>query len=333
MRASSLPEVRMPRFRALTVALAFFALPLAMQNPARAEWPERTITIVVPFGAGGPGDVVARILAAELAKRLNQSVIVENRVGASGNIALTAVARAAPDGYTLTAMSNVILINPLVHNVPYDPLTDFAPVAYLGASPNAIVASPASGITTLDQLIAKARANPGKLTFATAGIGSVSQLAVELLKVRTNIDMIHVPYGGAAPSMQAAASNTTDLASIAVGGLVGNIRAGMVKALVQTGAERLPDLPDVPTMQEAGIPNAVVETWQMLLAPAKTPEPVIAKLTEVTRAAMTDPEVQARIRKTGVQPGYAGPEQLHARMAKEMPMWKEIVDRAGIKQD
>ena len=324
----------MPRSRALTLCvLAFFALLAAMQSPARAEWPERTITIVVPFGAGGPGDVVARLLAAELSKRLKTSVIVENRVGASGNIALTAVARANPDGYTLTAMSNVILINPLVHNVSYDPLKDFAPVAYLGASPNAILASPASGITSLDQLIAKARANPGKLTYATAGVGSVSQLAVELLKARTNIDMIHVPYGGAAPSLQAAASNTTDLASIAVGGLVGNIRAGMVKALVQTGAERLPELPEVPTTQEAGIPNAVVETWQMLLAPAKTPEPVIAKLTEATRASMTDPEVQARMRKAGVQPGYAGPNDLHARMAKEIPMWKEIVDRAGIKKE
>jgi tripartite-type tricarboxylate transporter receptor subunit TctC len=321
-------------FRALALCLLTFSgLLFGWSNPARAEWPARTITIIVPFGAGGPGDVIARILAAELAKRLNQTVIVENRVGASGNIALTAVSRAAPDGYTLTAMSNVILINPLVHNVPYDPLKDFAPVAYLGASPNAIVASPASGLTTLDQLIAKARTNPGKLTYATAGIGSVSQLAVELLKVRTNIDMIHVPYGGAAPSMQAAASNTTDLASIAVGGLVGNIRAGMVKALVQTGAERLPDLPDVPTMQEAGIPNAVVETWQMLLAPAKTPEPIIRKLTEAVRAAITDRQVQKHIRKVGVQPGYAGPEQLHARMTKEMPMWKEIVDRAGIKKE
>ena len=306
---------------------------VAAAPAARAEWPERTITIVVPFAAGGPADVVGRLLASELSKRLNQTVIVENRVGASGNIGLTAVSRAAPDGYTLTAMSNVILINPSVGRVQYDPLKDFAPVAYLGASPNAIIAAPNAGIDSIKQLIEKARANPGKLTYATAGVGSVSQLAVELLKVRAGLDMVHVPYAGASQSLQAAASNTTDLASVAIGGVIGNIKSGMVKALVQTGAERWPELTDVPTMQEAGIPNAVVETWQMLLAPAKTPQPVIAKLTQAVRAVMQNPEVQAKMRKIGFNAGYAGPEELHARMAKEMPMWKEIVERAGIKKE
>jgi tripartite-type tricarboxylate transporter receptor subunit TctC len=317
----------------LVCASALAALITASAQPARAEWPERTITIVVPFAAGGPGDVVGRLVASELAKKLNQSVIVENRVGASGNIGLTTVARAAPDGYTLTAMSNVILINPAVGKTPYDPLTDFAPVAYLGGSPNAIIASPKSGISTIQELIDKARANPGKLTYATAGVGSVSQLAVELLKLRAKIDMIHVPYAGASQSLQAAASNTTDTASVAIGGVVGNIKSGMVKALVQTGAERWPELPDVPTMQEAGIPNAVVETWQMLLAPAKTPEPVIKKLTDAVQAIMQDPGIQAKLQKVGLKPGYAGPQDLHARMAKEMPMWKEIVDRAGIRRE
>jgi tripartite-type tricarboxylate transporter receptor subunit TctC len=325
----------MSRHRALALCVsAFFALLFGIvPNTARAEWPERTITIVVPFAAGGPGDVVARLLASELAKQLNQSVIVENRVGASGSIGLMAVARAAPDGYTLTAMSNVILINPAVGKVSYDPLTDFAPVAYLGASPNAIITSPKSGIASIEDLIAKARANPGKLTFATAGVGSVSQLAVELLKVRANIDMIHVPYAGAAQALQAAASATTDVASVAVGGVIGNIRSGTVKALVQTGAARSPELPDVPTMQEAGIPNAVVETWQMLLAPAKTPAAVVKRLTEATRAVMQNTEVRARLAKVGLQAGYADPQELHARMTKEMPMWKEIVDRAGIKKE
>jgi tripartite-type tricarboxylate transporter receptor subunit TctC len=317
----------------LACASALAALFTASAQPARAEWPERTITIVVPFAAGGPGDVVGRLVASELAKKLNQSVIVENRVGASGNIGLTAVARAAPDGYTLTAMSNVILINPAVGKTPYDPLTDFAPVAYLGGSPNAIIAGPKSGISSIHELIEKARSNPGKLTYATAGVGSVSQLAVELLKLRAKIDMIHVPYAGASQSLQAAASSTTDIASVAIGGVVGNIKSGMVKALVQTGAERWPELPDVPTMQEAGIPNAVVETWQMLLAPAKTPEPVIKKLTDAVHSIMQDPEVQAKLQKAGLKAGYAGPEELHARMAKEMPMWKEIVDRAGIRKE
>ena len=161
----------------------------------------------------------------------------------------------------------------------------------------------------------------------------MSQLAVELLKVRANINMIHVPYAGASQSLQAAASGTTDTASVAVGGVIGNIQSGTVKALVQTGATRSPELPDVPTMQEMGIPNAVVETWQMLLAPAKTPEPIIKRLTEATRAVMDEPDVRARLEKVGLEAGYLGPNDLHARMAQEMPMWKEIVERAGIRKE
>lgn len=310
---------------------AIFATSL-LPTPASAAWPDRTITLIVPFAAGGPGDVAGRLLAAGLQKRLGQTVIVENRTGAVGDIGLGVAARAQPDGYTLVAISNVILINPNVRHVSYDPLKSFAPVAYLGASPNAIITGPKTGITSIADLIKKAKADPGKLTYATTGIGSVSHLAVELLKVRTGIKMTHVPYAGAAPALQAAASGTTDIASVSIGGVLGNIKSGMVKALVQTGSERWEDLPDVPTMKEAGIPDAVIETWQMLLAPAGTPEPIVKSLAEATRAVMQDPDTKAKMLKIGFRAGYAGPEALHARMAKELPMWKEIVDRAGIKK-
>src|SRR5262245_17986174 len=188
-----------------------------------AAWPDRTITIIVPFPPGGPNDLLGRLLAAELAPKLGQNVIVENRAGAVGNIGLAAGARAAPDGYTLVVVTGVVLINPSVTKVAYDPLKDFAPIAYLGAAPNAIITRPASGITSIADLITKAKANPGKITYATAGVGSVSQLAVELLKLRSGPDMTHVPYSGAAPSLQSALQGTTDIASVIIAGLIGHI--------------------------------------------------------------------------------------------------------------
>jgi tripartite-type tricarboxylate transporter receptor subunit TctC len=311
-------------------ALALFALTLAA--PARAAWPDHTITIVVPFPAGGPNDLLGRLLAAELAPKLGQNVIVENRVGANGDLGIGYGARAAPDGYTITVVTGVVLINPSVKKTGYDPVKDFAPVAYLGASPNALITRPASGITSVADLVAKAKANPGKLTYATAGTGSVSQLAVELVKIRTGIDMTHVPFQGAAPSLQAALAGNTDIASVSIAGLVGYIRSGTLKALVQTGAEKWHDLPDVPTMQEAGIPNAVVETSQMMLAPAGTPAPIVQRLAEETRTILAKPDVQQKMLNAGFMVKYEGPDELKSRIAREVPQWKEIVDRAGIAQ-
>jgi tripartite-type tricarboxylate transporter receptor subunit TctC len=303
---------------------------LPASESARAAWPERTITIIVPFPPGGPNDLLGRLLAAELAPKLGQNVIVENRAGAVGNIGLAAGARAAPDGYTLVVVTGVVLFNPSVAKVAYDPLKDFAPVAYLGAAPNAIITRPASGITSIADLIAKAKADPGKITFATAGLGSVSQLAVELLKLRAGIDMTHVPYSGAAPSLQAALAGTTDIASVSIAGLIGHIRSGTLKALAQTGAEHWVDMPDVPTLQEAGVPNAVVETSQMFLAPAATPPDIVKRLSDETRIILQKPDVKEKMLKAGFLVKYEGPDELRARMVREVPVWKEIVERAGL---
>jgi tripartite-type tricarboxylate transporter receptor subunit TctC len=313
-------------FTILILALAGFG------GEARAAWPERTITIIVPFPAGGPNDLLGRLLAAELAPKLGQNVIVENRVGATGNIGLAAGARATPDGYTLVVVTNIVLINPSVSKVAYDPLKDFAPIVYLGAAPNVIITRPASGITDIADLIAKAKADPGKLNFGSPGLGSVSQLAVELLKLRANIDITHIPFTGAAPALQAALAGTTDIASVSIAGLIGFIRSGELKGLVQTGSERWFELPDVPTMAEAGIPNAVVETAQMLLAPAGTPAPIVRRLAEETQVILQKPDVKAKMLSAGFMVKYEGPDDLHSRMVRQIPMWKEIVERAGLVQ-
>jgi tripartite-type tricarboxylate transporter receptor subunit TctC len=249
------PGLARTLLHALRAAIIAFAA--LMTGQAHAAWPDRTITLIVIFPPGGSTDLLGRLIAAELAPALGQNVIVENKAGANGNIGLAAGARAAADGTTLVVASGVVLINPSVGRVGYDPAKDFAPIAYLGDSPNVILTRPASGIVSISDLIAKAKAAPGKLTFASPGVGSVSQLAVELLKLRTGIDLIHVPFAGAAPAAQAAIAGTTDLASVSIAGLIGHIQSGTLKALAQTGKERWPDLPDVPTLEQAGIANAV----------------------------------------------------------------------------
>jgi len=313
-----------------SLVVAMFALLAILQAPARAAWPERTITIVAHFAPGGSNDLLARLIASELGPALKQNVIVENRPGANGNIGLTYAAHVVPDGYTLVVASGVVEINPSIRSSGYE-MKDFAPVAYLGASPNVILTRPASGIASVKDLIAKAKAEPGKITYSSPGVGSVSQLAVELLELRTNTKLIHVPFQGAAPAAQAAMAGTTDIGSVNIAGLIGFIQSGKLKALVQTGEARWPDLPDVPTMQEAGIPNAVVETSQMLLAPAGTPRPIIDRLAKEVRAIMSKPDVREKMLKASFAVQFEGPEQLRARIAREVPMWKELVDRAGIK--
>jgi tripartite-type tricarboxylate transporter receptor subunit TctC len=307
------------------------ALVACLGTPARAEWPERPIVIIVHFAPGGANDLLGRLLAAELAPVLGQSVVVENRPGANGNIGLTAAARAAPDGYTLVVASGVVLINPSVGKVAYDPIKDFAPVAFLGASPNMLLTRPDSGIGSVADLVAKAKANPGKVTYSSPGVGSISQLAVELLKLRTNVNIVHVPYQGAAPAAQAAAGGTVDIASVAVAGMMGPVQGGALKAIAQTGAGEWAELPGVPTMAQAGISDAVVDTTQMLLAPAGTPQPIIDRLANAVLAIMRRPEVRERMMRASFEVRPEGPEALAARITREVPMWKDLVDKAGIR--
>jgi len=224
-----------------------------------------------------------------------------------------------------------VLINPSINKVAYDPLKDFAPIAFLGASPNVLLTRSGSAVTSVAQLVAKARAEPGKITYSTPGVGSISQLAVELLKLRAGVDMVHVPYQGAAPAAQAAMAGNVDFASVAVAGMMGFVHGGQLKPIVQTGAGPWPELPGVPTMAEAGISDAVVDTTQMLLAPAGTPQPVIDRLAKEVLAIMRKPEVRDKMLKASFEVKPEGPDALAARIAREVPMWKDIVDKAGIK--
>jgi tripartite-type tricarboxylate transporter receptor subunit TctC len=315
------------------IAIVAASLATIASSAAQSKWPERPITIIVPFPPAGWTDILSRMVAAEVGPALGQAIVVENRGGANGNVGLAAAARAAPDGYTFVIVSGVFLVNPHISKVAYDPEKDFTPVAYLGASPNVLVTSPASGIASVQDLIAKAKASPGRYNYATSGIGSMSQLAVELLKIRTGIEMVHVPYSGAAPAAQAALAGTTEIASLNIAGQMGPIQSGALKALVQTGEEPWPDLPTVPTMAQAGIPNAEVETAFMLLAPAGTPADIVDRLAREVEKMMTKPELQGRMRAGSFAPKFEGPAEAKARVARQAPIWKDIVERAGIKKN
>ena len=320
------------------VSLTLAALAVAaiiLSGEARADWPEHTITIIVPFPAGGANDLLGRLLAAELAPKLGQEVIVDNRVGAVGNIGLSAAAQAPSNGYTLLVTTNAALINPLfgssLSKTAYDTFKDFTPIAYLGAAPNFIITRSSSNITNVADLIAKAKANPGKLTYASPGVGSSSQLAAELFKLRANIDIRHIPCDGAEPALMAVLSGSTDIAAVGVAGLLGHIRSGEIKGLVQTGGERWFDLPDVPTMAEADIPNVVAQTSLMFLAPAGTPSLITEKLARLTQEIMQRSDIQTKMIQAGFVVQYEGPYELHMRMVREALMWKEIVERADLK--
>jgi tripartite-type tricarboxylate transporter receptor subunit TctC len=303
---------------------------------SRTDWPEHAITIIVPFARSGVTDLIGRLLATELTQRLGRIVSVQNRAGEVGRDALRDVAIAAPNGYTLLVTTNAALINlvinPNLSKTSYDTLKDFAPIAYLGSTPLVIVTRPSSGIGSIADLIAKAKANPGKLSCATVGVGSPSGIVLDLLKIRAGIDITDTPFDGNELAMMAATTGATDVASLGLGGSVNYIRSGELKALAQTGSDRWVDLPDVPTMAEAGIPNTVVETSLMFFAPAGTPDSVIDRLTRLTQEILQQRDIQARTLDAGIRVQYEGPEDLYARMIREISIWKEVAKRPGVKK-
>jgi tripartite-type tricarboxylate transporter receptor subunit TctC len=303
-------------------------------SQSRADWPERPVTIIVPFAQGGATDLLGRLLAAKLTMRLGKQVTVENNVGEVGNVGLRAAAKATPNGYTLLVTTNAALINlaidPRLLITSYNTPEDFAPIAYLGDSPNVIVARPSSGIDSIAALIAKAKANPGRLTFASPGVGSSSGMAVELLELRAGINVNHIGLNGSEMALHCVLSGGADVAAIGLGGMIDHIRSGELKALAQTGDQRWFDLPNVPTMAEVGIPNAVLETSLMFAAPAGTPAMAIDRLTSATKEILEQSDVKSQVLNVGFNLQYEGPEALHARIMRELLLWQDIVRRAGL---
>ncbi len=315
-------------------ARLLLAVPLCaavLGAPAHAAYPDRPIRIIVPFAPGGASDLIARVLSAPLSAELGQPVVVENHPGANGNVGIGYVAKADPDGYRLLVASSVIFVNRLLNRPDSsDPATDFAPITDLGGSPDALVTRKESDIADIADLIRRAKAAPGHITFASPGIGSISQLGVELLDLRSGIELVHVPYTGAGPAVEAALSGTTDLAGVNISAAMPLIKAGKLRALVQTGARRWFELADVPTMAEAGIANAESETLQILLAPAKTPPDIARRISDATMKVLDSPALRDQLLKTGFAVSAKGPDDLKALIASEVAKWRVVIAEANL---
>jgi tripartite-type tricarboxylate transporter receptor subunit TctC len=315
--------------RAALAAALLVAAPAAL-----AAYPERPVTVIVPFAPGGANDIVARILGEPLSKALGQPVVIENRGGAGGNIGIGAAARLAPDGYTILLASSGFAVNPsLFQRVPYDPFKDFTPVADLVYFPCLITVKPDLAVASLTDLIAHAKANPGKLNYSTPGIGTLPHLAAELLKLRADIDLVHVPFAGAGPAAQALLAGTVEVGSMSMSVALPQIKAGNIRGLAVTGRERWPDLPDVPTMAEAGFAEVVAETWQGFLAPAGTPPDIVDRLAKELIQILGRDEIRERFRKAGFGVVAKGPDGLRERIAEEVPKWKDVITRTRIKAE
>jgi len=315
----------------LTAALAVTVFVTISLDTARAEYPDHPITIVACFPAGGGTDLAVRMIHVELGKALGQPVVIENRGGAGGSIGTGVVARATPDGRTLLACSSAFVVNPSLYaKVPYDPFNDFEPIMVIGASPNVFVVPAQSKIQSMRELIDKAKANPGKMNWTSPGVGTTPQLAGELLKIKAGIDILHIPYAGAGPANNAVLAGLVDMYAANYGSLTGLLSAKKVRPIAVTSKKRWPDLPDVPTLDELGIKDAESDTFQGLFAPAGTPKPIIDRLAKEVGKILADPEIKAKYVKLGLPVVAEGPEAFKARIAREVPMYKEVIDKAGL---
>ncbi|MFZ1091658.1 MAG: tripartite tricarboxylate transporter substrate-binding protein [Xanthobacteraceae bacterium] len=327
---------RRRRFRIGAAAYLYAALCIAaveaIATMARAEYPERQITMIVCFPAGGGTDIAARLINSQLGEALGKPVVIENRGGAGGNIGIAAAARAPADGYTLLVCSSAYVVNPSLYaQASYDPFKDFVPVMVIGASPNAFVVPAQSGIRSIAELIARAKAAPGQLNWTSPGAGTTPYLAGELLKLRTGVQMLHIPFAGAGPATTAVLGGQVDLYTANIGSLIPLIDAGKVRPIAVTSRERWPDLPDAPSLEELGIRDAVSDTFQGIYAPGGTPQPIIDRLVKELSAILSRDDVREKFTKAGLPVVAEGPDMFRARIAREVPMYKEIIDQAGLK--
>jgi tripartite-type tricarboxylate transporter receptor subunit TctC len=316
------------------IACAICALGCAISARAADDYPARAVRLVVPFAPGGGTDVVGRILAQQLTQRLGQSFVVDNRPAGSGIVGADFVAKSSGDGYTLLfAFSSLSSSAKLISHLPYDPITDFAPVALATTSPLVLFLHPSVPAKDLREFIAYAKANPGKLNYGSSGPGSSPHLATELLMSMAGIQMTHIPYKGIAPAITAQLANEVQVSftPIAVG--MPHARAGRLRALASGGLKRSVAIPEVPTIDESGLPGFEVIGWWGMLAPAKTPRATIDRLNREVRAVLEVPEVRKSLIDQGMDPAGGPPEEFAALIRADMDKWGDVGKRLGVKLD
>ena len=318
------------------VSKACALVALAISAAAHAQvYPSKPIRMIVAYPPGGGTDIVGRMVAQKLGEALGQNVVVENRGGASGNIGTEIAARAAPDGYTVlmgNVAPNAINVS-LFRSLPFDPVADFAPVSLVASTPNILVVHPSTPARTVKEVIALARARPGTLNFASAGVGSSSHLAGELFRVLAGADIVHVPYKGAGPAMVDVLSGQVQLYFATMPAAMPHVKSGKLVPIAVTSARRSPALPELPTIAESGVAGYEASTWYGLLAPAHTPGPAVARLHEGILKILGEAELRERLTDQGFEPVGDSPQEFAAYIRSEIAKWGKVIRDAGIRSE
>ena len=323
------------RFAAMLVASAMVIPGVAPRAIAQDAYPTHAMRILVPFPPGGPAGALARLTADKLAQALGQPFVVENRPGAGGNIGMEQGAKAAPDGYTLTLapVGNLTIAPSLYSKLPYDPARDYAPITVIAAVPNVLIVHPSVGVKSLAELIALAKAKPGALNYASPGNGSGAHLAAELLKSMAGIELVHVPYNGVGPAMNAVLGGQVQLFFAQSSAALQHVRAGTVVALGVASPKRIAAAPDLPTIAEQNLPGFDVTSWYSLVAPARTPPSIVDRLQREVARALAEPDSRERIAGLGAEPLGNSPAEFAAMQRAEAARWARLAREANIHAD
>jgi tripartite-type tricarboxylate transporter receptor subunit TctC len=317
--------------RVLCVVLTGLSPLLWPALAAAEDFPNKSIRLIVPFPAGGPNDIIARVIGQRMSELIKQPVVIDNRGGQGGVLGTDAVAKAAPDGYTIAISSaGALAISPSMEKVAYDTAKDLAPVTLVAKVPEMLVVASNVPAKDMKELIALAKAQPGKLNFASSGPGSLPHLAGELLKLTAHIDIVHVPYRGAAPAVNDLLGQQVQMAFLDLPILLPQVKAGALRPIAMGSAERAPTAMEVPTTAEQGMPDLRVENWYGMVAPAATPEPIIATLNRIATEAMRDPTVRQKLAVQGAELVGDSPEHFRGFIDAETRKWAEVIKAAGV---
>jgi tripartite-type tricarboxylate transporter receptor subunit TctC len=318
----------------LAAGLGISSTVLPTLSLAAQAYPSRPIRFIVPFPPGGGNDIVGRIVAQKLSESLGVSVVVDNRGGAGGTIGTDVTAKATPDGHTMLINNISLAVNAtLIEKLPYDTLKDLAPVSLLGRQPNVLVVHPGVAAASVTELLALARAKPGQVTYGSGGVGTASHLATEMLKLMTRTDMLHVPYKGLGPALTDLMGGRLQLIISTLASALPQVKAGKLKPLAVTTAQRSTFFPELPTMNEAGVAGYEFSTWYGLLVPARTPAPVIGKLNAETVKVLNSPALKQQFAAQGLEPASSSPSEFGAYLRSETAKWGKVIKAANIRSE
>jgi tripartite-type tricarboxylate transporter receptor subunit TctC len=322
------------KFGRMLVLLALIWPAALHAQTSPGGYPEKAVKVIVPFAPAGPTDIVARLIATKLSERLGKQFYVENVSGAGGNNGMGQAARAAPDGYTILFVSSSYVVNPSLYpKIPYDPYKDFIPVTVAGDAPNILLVNPAVPAKTVAELVRYIRANPGKLSYASAGTGTTPHLSGELFRLTMKLDIVHVPFSGAGPAIQSLAGGHTPMAFTSLPPAIPMIQEGKLRALAVSSATRVAALPDVPTLGESGLPDQEADTLQAVLLPAGTPQPIVDLLYREIKAIVALPDIKERFAVLGLDAVANTPEEFAAQIRREIAKWGKVIHDANIRME